>query len=72
MATLNIRGLDESIVRGVKVAAAAHGMTLPEYLSALFRLHRAVVESAAESAADPETALARVFLDEAKLPLVVT
>ena len=72
MGTLNIRGLEEDTARGVKVAAAAHEMTLPQYLTALHRLHRAVVEAAAESTSDPETVLAREFLDAAGLSLVVT
>src|SRR4030042_1268599 len=72
MATLNIRGLAEPPVKGIKVAAAAHGMTLPQYITALHALHLTVVAAAAESGADPETILAREFLDAVSLPLVVT
>lgn len=47
MATLNIRGIDNEVAQKVKLAAAARGMTIGEYVAALYGLHRALVDLAA-------------------------
>jgi hypothetical protein len=73
MATLNLRGFDDEVAKGIKHSAGARGMTLPEYVAALYRLHRILVEAALHGYpgdSNPETDLAILFLMEAQLPLV--
>ena len=75
MATLNLRGFDDEAARGIKLAAGARGMTLPEYVAALYRLHRVLVEAASHGypgESNPETDLAIHFLLGADLPLIFT
>jgi len=75
MATLNIRNIDEQAKSGLKLAAGAHGMTIGEYVAALHRLHRVVLESASHGYGvelDPEAVYATGMLVDSGLPVVFT
>lgn len=46
MATLNIRGIDGTAAKEIKLAAAAHDMRIGEYVAVLHALHRHLVNIA--------------------------
>jgi len=80
MATLNIRGIDDEAARNIKLAAAARGVTIGQYVAALYSLHRAVIDLATwedKLERDPDALMAvhpeaHEILEAAGLPVIFT
>ena len=80
MATLNIRGIDDEVAQKVKLAAAARGMTIGQYVAALYCLHRALLDLAnweEKVAHDPDALFSvhpdsQEILEGAGLPVIFT
>ncbi len=61
--TLNVRGLQTSAASAIKAGAAAHGLTIGQYLHRLALLHVAVRELAAAHDAGAAKILATLGLE---------
>ena len=78
MATLNIRGIDLDAVKGIKLAAGARGMTIGQYVAALYQLHQVAIRTAVyedKIDRDPEVLVApatetKDLLADAGLPVI--